>query len=78
MGRLEEAVSSYKLGLEREPSHVVLKERLTQLEKELRRRDSEKTDLDNVANQMIAKLADNPRTVEWLKDPSFMTKLLML
>lgn len=31
--------------------------------------------MDGIATQIMMKLAANPRTAEWLKDPSFMTKL---
>ena len=34
--------------------------------------------MDGIATQIMMKLAANPRTAEWLKDPSFMTKLQML
>jgi len=34
--------------------------------------------MDGIAAQIMMKLAANPRTAEWLKDPSFMTKLQML
>ncbi|KAL4476381.1 hypothetical protein ABPG74_010114 [Tetrahymena malaccensis] len=80
LGKLTEAVATFKKGLEYEPSNAILKERLSKVEEELKEESAGGSggQFDSIATQIMMKLAANPRTAEWLKDPSFMTKLEML
>ncbi|EGR31769.1 stress-induced protein sti1 family protein, putative, partial [Ichthyophthirius multifiliis] len=81
LGKLEDAVNTYKKGLEYEPNNTVLKERLQNVQDEISQGGSGKKGdgfMDNFAAQIMMKLAMNPKTADYLKDPSFMQKLQML
>ena len=73
-GDYDAAISTYEEGLKIEPNNAQLKDGLSRAQEE-KQGGGAKGGMDGFAQQMMMKLMMNPKTREYMKDPSFMQKL---
>lgn len=79
LGKLSEAKAAYEAGLKVDPNNASLKEGLTDVEKQIAAGSRPANPLGGLFGpDMWVKLQADPTTREYLKDPTFVSKLQML
>lgn len=76
LGEYDKAIETYQKGLQVDPNNQQLKEGLERAQEE--KKNPKGPQMDDFTKQLLGKLMTNPETKEYLKDPSFVQKLMMM